>query len=177
MIWLYCRIGLPNRLMSSSLEAVRHPDVERGAEHRAPQRPDTADDEHHEDPETELDAELVGLGEPAAVHEQRTGERADRRPEHEHHDAHPHRGNPQRGGDRRLVAHRDGLTLGRRAGDPDADQEHGRERHDVHPEEVALVGRRVARERRDLPAEELDALTLGERDLAADLTGELLPLL
>ena len=59
------------------LEAVRHPDVERGAEYRAPQRPDTADDEHHEDPETELDAELVGLGEAAAVHEQRTGERAD----------------------------------------------------------------------------------------------------
>ena len=32
-------------------------------------------------------------------------------------------------------------------------------------------------ERRDLPTEELDALTLGERDLAADLAGELLPTL
>ena len=126
------------------IEDVRHPDVERGAEDRAPQRPDPADDEHHEDPETELDAELGRLGEPATVHEQRAGERADRRPEHEHHDAHPQRGNAEGGGDRRLVAHRDRLTLGRRAREPDADQEDGRQRHEVHPEEVALVGRCVS---------------------------------
>src|SRR5687768_8359572 len=50
------------------LEEVRQPEVEGGTEDRPPQRFEAPDDQHHEDPKTELDAELLRLGELVPVH-------------------------------------------------------------------------------------------------------------
>ena len=41
------------------LDPVRHPEIEGGAQDRAPQRLDATDDQHHEDAETKLHAEVA----------------------------------------------------------------------------------------------------------------------
>ena len=145
MIWLYSRIWWPNTLDVEALEEVRQPDVERRAEHRPPERVDAADDEHHEDPEAELDAELGGLREPVPVDEERHRRtRRSHEPEHEHRDAGSRSvGTPSVlatvGWSRIAIASR---FTGERAIQMPISM-HDRERTEVHPEQVPLVGRRA----------------------------------
>ena len=97
----------------AALEPLGHEHVERRARDRAPARVQAAEDEHHEDPETEVDVEGIGIGEALDVHEDRAGRGGDHRTEHEHRDAVPQHGHAEGRGDEVLVASRDDLALHR----------------------------------------------------------------
>ena len=153
---------MAEHLEIEALEEVRKPHVERRAEHRPPERVDAADDEHDEDPEAKLDRVVGGLRVAVPMDGECTGERTDGGAKHEHREPQPQSRHSETAGDRRLVTERDRLALHRRACQPEPDEHGERDRTEVDPEEVPLVGGNALDLGCRLPAEQVDRLHVVE---------------